>query len=150
MSSSSSGGLCAAVARISVAESPQRPACVPTGQIGYALAPQVAVGAMLGTSQPIILHLLDVEQAKNALEGLRMELVDGAYPLLKGGSLIVVQGSWESKVRTQGLRSAKRNCRAATVASTCRLSPGLKLRTWLSSALPRRGAHVHGRVSRVR
>jgi malate dehydrogenase len=41
---------------------------------------------MLGTSQPIILHLLDVEQAKNGLEGLRMELVDGAYPLLKGGS----------------------------------------------------------------
>ncbi|KAG2441364.1 hypothetical protein HYH02_009955 [Chlamydomonas schloesseri] len=54
------------------------------GQIGYALAPQVAVGSMLGADQPIILHLLDVEPAKNALEGLRMELVDGAYPLLEG------------------------------------------------------------------
>lgn len=56
------------------------------GQIGYALAPQVAVGSMLGADQPIILHLLDVEPAKNALEGLRMELVDGAYPLLEGES----------------------------------------------------------------
>jgi hypothetical protein len=55
------------------------------GQIGYALAPQVATGAMFGSDQPIILHLLDVEPAKNALEGLRMELVDGAYPLLEGG-----------------------------------------------------------------
>ncbi|GFR48282.1 hypothetical protein Agub_g10057 [Astrephomene gubernaculifera] len=54
------------------------------GQIGYALAPQVATGAMLGPDQPVILHLLDVEPAKNALEGLRMELVDGAYPLLEG------------------------------------------------------------------
>ncbi|GIL58374.1 hypothetical protein Vafri_13439 [Volvox africanus] len=39
---------------------------------------------MFGSGQPIILHLLDVEPAKNALEGLRMELVDGAYPLLDG------------------------------------------------------------------
>ncbi|KAG2495875.1 hypothetical protein HYH03_006113 [Edaphochlamys debaryana] len=53
------------------------------GQIGYALAPQVATGNMLGSDQPIILHLLDVEPAKNSLEGLRMELVDGAYPLLE-------------------------------------------------------------------
>lgn len=39
---------------------------------------------MFGSDQPIVLHLLDVEPAKNALEGLRMELVDGAYPLLEG------------------------------------------------------------------
>ncbi|KFM24061.1 Malate dehydrogenase, cytoplasmic [Auxenochlorella protothecoides] len=54
------------------------------GQIGYALAPLVARGAALGPDQPVILHLLDIEPAKQALEGVRMELVDSAYPLLAG------------------------------------------------------------------
>lgn len=54
------------------------------GQIGYALAPMIARGVMLGPEQPVILHLLDVEPAKQALEGVRMELVDAAYPLLRG------------------------------------------------------------------
>mmetsp|Transcript_16083 Transcript_16083/g.22205 ORF Transcript_16083/g.22205 Transcript_16083/m.22205 type:complete len:358 (+) Transcript_16083:64-1137(+) len=52
------------------------------GQIGYALAPMVARGIMLGPDQPVILHLLDIEFAKEALEGVRMELVDAAFPLL--------------------------------------------------------------------
>lgn len=47
----------------------------------------VASGQMLGPDQPIILHLLDIEPAKNSLEGLRMELIDGAYPLLESESL---------------------------------------------------------------
>jgi lactate/malate dehydrogenase, NAD binding domain len=54
------------------------------GQIGYALAPMVARGAMLGTEQSIILHLLDIPFAADALEGVRMELVDSAFPLVKG------------------------------------------------------------------
>lgn len=56
------------------------------GQIGYALCPQVARGAMLGPDQPVILHLLDIEPAKQSLEGVKMELLDSAFPLLKGGS----------------------------------------------------------------
>lgn len=32
----------------------------------------------------MILHLLDIEPAKQALEGVRMELVDSAYPLVAG------------------------------------------------------------------
>ena len=55
-----------------------------TGQIGYALCPLVARGAMFGPDQPVILHLLDIEPAAKALEGVRMELVDAALPLLAG------------------------------------------------------------------
>lgn len=53
------------------------------GQIGYALAPMIANGAMLGRDQPVILHLLDLERAANPLEGLKCELIDAAFPLLK-------------------------------------------------------------------
>eukprot|EP01124_Arcella_intermedia_P014127 TRINITY_DN2051_c0_g1_i1.p1 TRINITY_DN2051_c0_g1~~TRINITY_DN2051_c0_g1_i1.p1 ORF type:complete len:261 (+),score=51.35 TRINITY_DN2051_c0_g1_i1:56-838(+) len=54
------------------------------GQIGYSLTPLVAKGAMLGPNTPVILHLLEVEVALPALNAMVMELVDGAYPLLKG------------------------------------------------------------------
>jgi malate dehydrogenase len=54
------------------------------GQIGYALAPQVCRGAMLGPDVPVILHLLDIPPAETALGGVAMELVDAAYPLVKG------------------------------------------------------------------
>jgi hypothetical protein len=54
------------------------------GQIGYALAPMVARGAMLGAEQGVILHLLDIPFAADSLEGVRMELIDAAYPLVKG------------------------------------------------------------------
>lgn len=57
------------------------------GQIGYALCPMVARGAMLGPDQPVILHLLDIEPAKAALEGVKMELLDAAFPLVQGGGL---------------------------------------------------------------
>ena len=39
---------------------------------------------MLGASQPVILHLLDIEPAKQSLEGVKMELMDAAFPLLQG------------------------------------------------------------------
>lgn len=54
------------------------------GQIGYALAPMVARGIMLGASTPVVLHLLDIEPAATALEGVKMELLDAAFPLLHG------------------------------------------------------------------
>lgn len=54
------------------------------GQIGYALAPQVCRGAMLGPDVPVVLHLLDIPPAETALQGVAMELVDAAYPLVKG------------------------------------------------------------------
>lgn len=55
-----------------------------TGQIGYALVPMIARGAMLGPDQPVILHMLDIEPAAQALNGVKMELIDAAFPLLKG------------------------------------------------------------------
>lgn len=54
------------------------------GQIGYALAPMIARGVMLGPDQPVILHMLDIPFAAEALNGVKMELVDAAFPLLKG------------------------------------------------------------------
>ncbi|PON57711.1 Malate dehydrogenase, NAD-dependent, cytosolic [Trema orientale] len=55
-----------------------------TGQIGYAIVPMIARGAMLGPDQPVILHMLDIEPAAEALKGVKMELIDAAFPLLKG------------------------------------------------------------------
>lgn len=54
------------------------------GQIGYALVPMIARGVMLGCDQPVILHMLDIEPAAEALKGVKMELDDAAFPLLKG------------------------------------------------------------------
>jgi malate dehydrogenase len=54
------------------------------GQIGYSLLFRIASGAMFGPSQPVILHLLEIEPALPALAGVVMELDDCAFPLLKG------------------------------------------------------------------
>ncbi len=54
------------------------------GQIGYALLFRIASGAMLGDDQPVILQLLDIAPAMEALDGVRMELEDCAFPLLAG------------------------------------------------------------------
>jgi len=54
------------------------------GQIGYALVHRVAHGDMLGPDQPVVLRLLEIEPALPALEGVVMELEDGAHPLLEG------------------------------------------------------------------
>jgi len=54
------------------------------GQIGYALLFRIASGAMLGDDQPVILQLLDITPAMEALNGVKMELEDCAFPLLAG------------------------------------------------------------------
>lgn len=54
------------------------------GQIGYSLLFRIASGAMFGPTQPVILHLLEIEPALPALQGVVMELDDCAFPLLKG------------------------------------------------------------------
>src|SRR5262249_35761403 len=54
------------------------------GQIGYALLFRIASGAMFGPNQPVILHLVEIEPALGALQGVVMELDDCAFPLLKG------------------------------------------------------------------
>lgn len=52
------------------------------GQIGYALLFRIASGAMLGSDQPIELHLLEIPQVMDRLGGTVMELRDCAFPLL--------------------------------------------------------------------
>lgn len=53
------------------------------GQIVYNLLFRIAHGDMLGYDQPIALHILEIPEALQALEGVRMELEDCAFPLLK-------------------------------------------------------------------
>lgn len=53
------------------------------GQIAYSLLFRIASGEMLGEDQPIALHILEIPEALPALEGVKMELEDGAFPLLK-------------------------------------------------------------------
>mmetsp|Transcript_3108 Transcript_3108/g.9813 ORF Transcript_3108/g.9813 Transcript_3108/m.9813 type:complete len:328 (-) Transcript_3108:373-1356(-) len=54
------------------------------GQIAYSLLPPLASGSVFGNDQPVKLHLLDIPPAQTALEGVKMELEDLAYPLLAG------------------------------------------------------------------
>jgi malate dehydrogenase len=54
------------------------------GQIGYALLFRIASGGVFGPNQPVILHLIEIEPALPALNGVMMELDDCAFPLLKG------------------------------------------------------------------
>jgi malate dehydrogenase len=54
------------------------------GQIGYSLLFRIASGAMFGPEQPVVLHLIEIEPALGALQGVVMELQDCAFPLLKG------------------------------------------------------------------
>lgn len=53
------------------------------GQIAYNLLFRIASGEMLGFDTPIALHLLDVEEFKDVLEGVVFELEDSCYPLLR-------------------------------------------------------------------
>jgi len=53
------------------------------GQIGYAFLPLISNGSVFGPHVKIQLRLLDIPAAVKALEGLSMELHDGAYPLLE-------------------------------------------------------------------
>ena len=54
------------------------------GQIGYSLLFRIASGSMLGPDTPVILQMLEITPALKALDGVRMELDDFAFPLLAG------------------------------------------------------------------
>ncbi len=54
------------------------------GQIGYSIVFRIASGQLLGPEQPVDLRLLEIPQAMGALDGVAMELVDCAFPLLAG------------------------------------------------------------------
>ncbi|MDG1750006.1 MAG: malate dehydrogenase [Porticoccaceae bacterium] len=52
------------------------------GQISYSLLFRIAAGEMLGPNQPVILQMLEITPALDALKGVAMELEDCAFPLL--------------------------------------------------------------------
>ena len=52
------------------------------GQIGYSLLPMIASGGIFGPDQKVALQLLEITPALGALEGVKMELHDCAFPLL--------------------------------------------------------------------
>lgn len=54
------------------------------GQISYSLLFRIAAGEMLGKDQPVILQMLEITPALEALKGVAMELDDCAFPLLAG------------------------------------------------------------------
>jgi malate dehydrogenase len=54
------------------------------GQIGYSLIFRIASGQLLGPDQPVDLRLLEIPPAMGALEGVAMEVIDCAFPLLSG------------------------------------------------------------------
>lgn len=54
------------------------------GQISYSLLFRIVAGEMLGKDQPIILQLLEIAPALEALKGVAMEVEDCAFPLLHG------------------------------------------------------------------
>ncbi|MCA8942663.1 MAG: malate dehydrogenase [Planctomycetes bacterium] len=53
------------------------------GQIGYSLLPEIARGRVFGPDTPVVLQLLEITPALGALEGVKMELYDSAFPLLR-------------------------------------------------------------------
>ncbi len=53
------------------------------GKIAYSLLFRIANGDFLGPDQPVALHLLDLPVADEVLKGVKMELDDCVFPLLK-------------------------------------------------------------------
>ena len=53
------------------------------GQISYSLLFKIALGQMLGLDQPVILQLLEIPPAMEALSGVVMEIDDCAFPLVQ-------------------------------------------------------------------
>lgn len=53
------------------------------GQISYSLLWRIANGEVFGTDTPVELKLLEIPQALGGAEGVAMELLDSAFPLLR-------------------------------------------------------------------
>jgi malate dehydrogenase len=54
------------------------------GNIGYSLIWRIASGDCFGHDQPIVLSLLEIPPAMTKLEGVVMEILDSAFPLVTG------------------------------------------------------------------
>ena len=56
------------------------------GNIGYAILPRIASGAVFGHETPVHLQLLEIPPILPSLEGVKMELEDCSFPLLQSVS----------------------------------------------------------------
>jgi malate dehydrogenase len=54
------------------------------GQIAYSLLYQLGKGDVFGQDQPLYLHLLDIPIMMGVLDGVVMEILDCALPLVRG------------------------------------------------------------------
>jgi malate dehydrogenase len=84
------------------------------GQIGYALAFRVASGQMLGSDQPVNLHLLEITPALPSLTGVVMELSDCAFPTLN------------RVVATDDANQAFKDCQYALLVGARPRGPGME------------------------
>jgi len=91
------------------------------GQIGYALLFRIASGAMLGPEQPVILQLLEITPALDALKGVVMELDDCAFPLLAG------------TVQTDDANVAFKDCDYALLVGSRPRGPGMERKDLLEA-----------------
>ena len=91
------------------------------GQIGYALLFRIASGAMLGPEQPVILQLLEITPALDALKGVVMELDDCAFPLLAG------------TVQTDNANVAFKDCDYALLVGSRPRGPGMERKDLLEA-----------------
>jgi len=91
------------------------------GNIGYALAFRIAAGDMLGADQPVILQLLEITPALDALKGVAMELNDCAFPLLRG------------IVTTDDANVAFKDCNYALLVGARPRGPGMERKDLLAA-----------------
>ena len=84
------------------------------GHIGYALAFRVASGQMLGSDQPVNLHLLEITPALPSLGGVVMELSDCAFPTLN------------RIVATDDAKTAFKDCDYALLVGARPRGPGME------------------------
>ncbi len=91
------------------------------GNIGYAMAFRIASGSMLGPDQPVILQLLEITPALQALQGVVMELNDCAFPLLT------------SVVATDSLEVAFKHANFAMLVGARPRGPGMERKDLLTA-----------------
>ncbi len=84
------------------------------GQISYSLLFRIASGEMLGKDQPVILQLLEMPVALEALKGVVMEIEDCAYPLL------------QSIIATDDLKTAFTDVEYALLVGATPRGPGME------------------------
>ncbi|MDA9004017.1 malate dehydrogenase [bacterium] len=91
------------------------------GQISYSLLFRIAAGEMLGKDQPVILQMLEITPALNALKGVAMELDDCAFPLL------------DSMVTTDDAEVAFKNADYALLVGARPRGPGMERKDLLEA-----------------